>query len=132
MHFPLEFTAPKFRHSVCGSILSDSRSSKRPHSIISVSSSASSASSGSGSVNDNRSSNSNGHQDSPASTALVANLHNHRSKTNQSQCSAGNCLPCAEHNVTKRVKLRCVTAQFFFIFSSECRVGNFSRPVDEL
>ncbi|XP_046444764.1 uncharacterized protein LOC124194558 isoform X6 [Daphnia pulex] len=80
--------APKFRHSVCGSILSDSRSSKRPHSIISVSSSASSASSGSGSVNDNRSSNSNGHQDSPASTALVANLHNHRSKTNQSQCSA--------------------------------------------
>ncbi|XP_059353299.1 uncharacterized protein LOC130701846 isoform X2 [Daphnia carinata] len=81
--------APKFRHSVCGSILSDSRSSKRPHSIISVSSSASSASSGSGSVNDNRISNSNnGHQDSTTNTALVANLHNHRSKTNQSQCSA--------------------------------------------
>lgn len=88
---PSVFAAPKFRHSVCGSILSDSRSSKRPHSIISVSSSASSASSGSGSVNDsNRISNGNGHQDSQPSSGLVANLHNHRSKTNQSQCSAGN------------------------------------------
>lgn len=97
--------APKFRHSVCGSILlGDSRSSKRPHSIISVSSSASSSASsgGSGSVNDNRTGSSNGsassgsaggghcHPDptSPSGTLIANLLSNHRSKTNQSQCSA--------------------------------------------
>ena len=102
----VNLSAPKFRHSVCGSILlGDSRSSKRPHSIISVSSSASSSASsgGSGSVNDNRTGSSNGsassgsaggghcHPDptSPSGTLIANLLSNHRSKTNQSQCSAG-------------------------------------------
>jgi len=96
--------APKYRHSVCGSTLLDNRSSKRPHSIISVSSSASSASSsGSGSVNGNHHHHHhhhplvNGgsclHQSDPTASstnALGPSLHliHHRSKTNQSQCSA--------------------------------------------
>jgi hypothetical protein len=115
--------APKFRHSVCGSIISDSRSSKRPHSIISVSSSASSASSsGSGSVNNDNRTNGSGHQDSSSSNPLMANLH--RSKTNQSQCSAGTPLNSA------LLKLMKIFVTHLNIF--ECRVGDTCRLVNEL